>query len=97
MRCSKELRLSVQSSWFITREALWLLLVMFLELKPGSLLSMRFDLFKVLAIVISVGLLLMPSLVSTATAEETKTCADGKPCPTDSELEDSCSDEVESL
>ena len=33
---------------------------------------MRFDLFKVLAIVISVGLLLMPSLVSTATAEETK-------------------------
>jgi hypothetical protein len=58
---------------------------------------MRIGLFKVLAIVIGLGLLPMPSLVSTATAEEAKTCADGKPCPTDSELEDSCSDEEQSL
>jgi len=39
----------------------------------------------------------MPSLVSNALAEEAKTCADGTPCPTDAELEDSCSDEGESL
>ena len=58
---------------------------------------MRLDGLKVLAFAISLGLSLMPSLVSTATAEELKTCADGKPCPTDSELEDSCSDEEQSL
>ena len=58
---------------------------------------MRFALFKVLIIVVGLGLLPISSLVSTATAEEAKTCADGKPCPTDSELEDSCSDEGQSL
>ena len=49
---------------------------------------MRFDLFKVLIIVVGLGLLPMSSLVNTATAEEAKTCAEGKTCPTDSELED---------
>ena len=58
---------------------------------------MRFDLLKALVIVMGLGLLPLPSLVSSAIAEEPKTCADGKPCPTDAELEDSCSDEVESL
>ena len=58
---------------------------------------MRVDLLKALFIVISLGLLPLPSLVSSAIAEESKTCADGKPCPTDAELEDSCSDEGESL
>ena len=58
---------------------------------------MRFDLLKALVIVLGVGLLPLPPLVGTAAAEEPKTCADGKPCPTDAELEDSCSDEAESL
>ena len=58
---------------------------------------MRFDLLKALVIVMGLGLLPLPSLVSSAIAEEAKTCADGKPCPTDAELEDSCSDEGESL
>ena len=58
---------------------------------------MRVDLLKAFAFVIGVGLLPMPSLVSNAAAEESKTCADGTPCPTDAELEDSCSDEGESL
>ncbi len=58
---------------------------------------MRVDLLKALFIVISLGLLPLPSLVSSAIAEESKTCADGKPCPTDAELEDSCSDEAETL
>lgn len=58
---------------------------------------MRVDLLKAFALVIGVGLLPMPSLVSNAAAEESKTCADGTPCPTDAELEDSCSDEGESL
>ena len=58
---------------------------------------MRFDLLKALVIVMGLGLLPLPSLVSSAIAEEPKTCADGKPCPTDAELEDSCSDEGESL
>ena len=58
---------------------------------------MRVDLLKALFIVISLGLLPLTSLVSSAVAEEAKTCADGKPCPTDAELEDSCSDEGESL
>jgi hypothetical protein len=57
----------------------------------------RVDLLKALFIVISLGLLPLPSLVSSAIAEESKTCADGKPCPTDAELEDSCSDEAETL
>ena len=58
---------------------------------------MRFDLLRALVIVMGMGLMPLPSLVSTAGAEEAKTCADGKPCPTDAELEDSCSDEGESL
>jgi len=58
---------------------------------------MRFDLLKALVIVMGLGLLPLPSLVSSAIAEEPKTCTDGKPCPTDAELEDSCSDESESL
>ena len=58
---------------------------------------MRFDVLKVLVIV--TGLVFLPSsfLLNTAYAEEQKTCADGKPCPTDAELEDSCSDEAESI
>jgi hypothetical protein len=58
---------------------------------------MRFDLPKALVIVMGLGLLPLPSLMGTAVAEEPKKCADGKPCPTDSELEDSCKDEGESL
>jgi len=58
---------------------------------------MRIDLLKVLVIVMGLGLLPLPSLMSTAVAEEPKTCADGTPCPSDAELEDSCSDEGESL
>ena len=58
---------------------------------------MRFDLLKALVIVMGLGLLPLHSLVSSAIAEEPETCADGKPCPTDAELEDSCSDESESL
>jgi hypothetical protein len=58
---------------------------------------MRVDLVKALFIAMSLGLLPLTSLVSSAVAEEAKTCADGKPCPTDAELEDSCSDEGESL
>ena len=58
---------------------------------------MRLDVLKVLVIV--TGLVFLPSsfLLNTAYAEEQKTCADGKPCPTDAELEDSCSDEAESI
>ena len=58
---------------------------------------MRIGLLKALFIVISIGILPLPSLVSSAVAEGSDTCADGKPCPTDAELEDSCSDEGESL
>ena len=58
---------------------------------------MRVDLVKALFIAMSLGLLPLTSLVGPAVAEEVKTCADGKPCPTDAELEDSCSDEGESL
>jgi len=58
---------------------------------------MRFDLLKALVIVMGLGLLPLPSLVSTAAAEEPKICADGKPCPSDADLEDSCSDEGQSL
>ena len=58
---------------------------------------MRFDLLKALVIVMGLGLLPLSSLVSTAAAEEPKTCADGKPCPSDADLEDSCSDEGQSL
>ena len=58
---------------------------------------MRFDFFKVLAIVVVLGMVPMPLLMDVAAAEEIETCADGKPCPTDSELEDSCSDEELSL
>jgi hypothetical protein len=58
---------------------------------------MRIDLLKALVIVMGLGLLPLPSLVSIAVAEEPKTCADGKPCPTDSELEDSCTDEQTTL
>jgi hypothetical protein len=58
---------------------------------------MRIDLLKALVIVMGLGLLPLPSLVSTAAAEEPKTCADGKPCPTDAELEDTCKDDGESL
>jgi hypothetical protein len=65
--------------------------------KTKRYLFMRVDLLKVLVIVMGLGLLPMPSLVSNALAEEAKTCADGTPCPTDAELEDSCSDEGESL
>ena len=58
---------------------------------------MRFDVLKVLVTV--TGLATLPSsfLLNTAYAEEPKTCADGEPCPTDAELEDSCSDEAESI
>ena len=63
----------------------------------GAFMRMRFDLLRALVIVMGVGLLPLSSLVSTAAAEEPKTCSDGKPCPTDAELEDSCSDEGESL
>jgi hypothetical protein len=58
---------------------------------------MRMGLLKALVIVMGLGLLPLPSLVSIAAAEEPKTCADGKPCPTDSELEDSCTDEQTKL
>ncbi len=58
---------------------------------------MRFYLLRAFVIVMGIGLLPLSSLVSTAAAEEPTTCADGKPCPTDAELEDSCSDEAESL
>ena len=58
---------------------------------------MRIGLLKALFIVISIGILPLPSLVSSAVAEGSDTCADGKPCPTDAELEDSCSDEGESF
>ena len=58
---------------------------------------MRFDVLKVLIIVMGMGLLSSSILLNTAYAEEPKTCADGKPCPTDAELEDSCSDEAESI
>jgi hypothetical protein len=58
---------------------------------------MRMGLLKALVIVMGLGLLPLPSLVSIAAAEEPKTCADGKPCPTDSELEDSCTDEQTTL
>ena len=58
---------------------------------------MHVDLFKVLVIVVGLGMLTIPPLVSDALAEEAKICADGTPCPSDAELEDSCSDEGESL
>ena len=58
---------------------------------------MRFDVLKVLIIVMGMGLLPSSLLLNIAYAEEPKTCADGKPCPTDAELEDSCSDEAESI
>ena len=58
---------------------------------------MRFDVLKVLIIVVGMGLVPSSLLLNTAYAEEPKTCADGKPCPTDAELEDSCSDEAESI
>ena len=58
---------------------------------------MRFDVLKVLIIVMGMGLVPSSVLLNTAYAEEAKTCADGKPCPTDAELEDSCSDEAESI
>ena len=58
---------------------------------------MRVGLLKALFIVISLGMLPLPSLVSLAIAEGPETCADGKSCPTDAELEDSCSDEAETL
>jgi hypothetical protein len=56
---------------------------------------MRFGLLRIF--VIAMGLLVGPSLVLNAVAAESETCADGKPCPTDAELEDSCSDEEESI
>ena len=71
-------------------------LVISIERKQKGIV-MRFDLLKALFIAMSLGLLPLTSLVSSAVAEEPKTCADGKPCPTDAELEDSCSDEGESL
>ncbi len=58
---------------------------------------MRFDILKVLVIVMGVAAMPSSFLVNTTYAEEPKTCADGKPCPTDAELEDSCSDEAESI
>ena len=58
---------------------------------------MRFNVLKVLIIVMGGGLLPSSLLLNTAYAEEPETCADGKPCPTDAELEDSCSDEAESI
>jgi len=58
---------------------------------------MRFDILRVLVIVMGVAVMPSSFLVNTAYAEEPKTCADGKPCPTDAELEDSCSDEAESI
>ena len=60
-------------------------------------ICMRFGFLKVLIIAMGVALLPSSHLVNTAYAEEPKTCADGKPCPTDSELEDSCSDEAETI
>ena len=58
---------------------------------------MRVGLLKALFIVISLGMLPLPALVSSAIAEGPETCADGKPCPTDAELEDSCSDAINQM
>ena len=57
---------------------------------------MRVGFLKALFIVISLACYLCLS-GDLAIAEGPETCADGKPCPTDAELEDSCSDEGESL
>jgi len=58
---------------------------------------MRFNFLQALVIALSLGFLPLPSIVNIVVAEEPKTCSDGKPCPTDSELEDSCSDEQTTL
>jgi len=58
---------------------------------------MRFDVLKALIIVMGVAILPSAIMLNAAFAEEPETCADGKPCPTDAELEDSCSDEAESI
>tara|TARA_B100000900_G_scaffold263374_1_gene224656 strand:- start:529 stop:705 length:177 start_codon:yes stop_codon:yes gene_type:complete len=58
---------------------------------------MRCVVLKVLIIVMGVAAMPSSFVLTTAYAEEPKTCADGKPCPTDAELEDSCSDEAESI
>ena len=58
-------------------------------------ICMRFGFLRIF--VIAMGLLVIPSLALNVVAAESETCADGKPCPTDSELEDSCSDEEESI
>lgn len=56
---------------------------------------MRF--INLLVAIIVVGLIITPALAATAVAAKAETCADGEPCPTDAELEDSCSDEEESI
>ena len=58
---------------------------------------MRFNFLQALVIVLSLCLLPVPQIVSIVAAEEPKTCSDGKPCPTDAELEDSCTDEQTTL
>lgn len=57
--------------------------------------AMRF--INLLVAIIVVGLIITPALAATAVAAKAETCADGEPCPTDAELEDSCSDEEESI
>jgi hypothetical protein len=58
---------------------------------------MRFSFLRAFVIALSLGLLPLSPIVSIVAAEEPKTCADGKPCPTDAELEDSCTDEQTTL
>ena len=58
---------------------------------------MRFNFLQALVIALGLGFLPLSPIVSIAAAEEPKTCSDGKPCPTDAELEDSCTDEQTTL
>jgi hypothetical protein len=58
---------------------------------------MRFNFWQALVIALGLGFLPLTPIVDTAAAEEPKTCSDGKPCPTDAELEDSCTDEQTTL
>jgi hypothetical protein len=57
---------------------------------------MRFNFLQALVIALGLGFMPLSPIVSIA-AEESKTCSDGKPCPTDAELEDSCKDEQTTL
>ena len=62
---------------------------------------MNFDLAKILSFVICLSLVSLSS-VTFSLAAESQVCADGTPCPensgpSDEELEDSCSDEAETI